>query len=450
MKIFKYACIAGLVMVALAACEDDGTKTTSQPAISNLSIIPTTGLTYGDSIAVSATVSDEVTPLSTFDIQVIVADVEIYKQSIRTKGNNANVTAKFKLPFAANAEDNGEVTVKLQSINIDGFSTSQTETLHAARPILGDTLYLVTSNETIKLAKSPDNPFLYLSPSGSYPNEIVGKIATSENLMAAEWVWVSSGNTIVIGSHTDSDIRLSDPSYSVEQLSFNTMTFELKFIGEMLPSVKFNTTTLLIGEDGRFHGEVEFTKGEVVTVEGITNLAAAYNPDFFDFKDGVLTFKAPSGKYQVVYWAGTINYMWLRQDNAVYPDALWLTGAGIAMPTFINDVTNIWWGWDDWGVTTRQAYFFCPKVGENKYQTTVYMMNTEGSWWLQAEFKLFPSKSWDNEFSSMDWGYISNNLTSNTNGNFVYTTELTEGLYRITIDMSGGKGNYFLIAQKIN
>ncbi len=144
MKILKYTCIVGLALVAFTACEDNETKTTSQPTISNVSISPTAGLTYGDSIAVSASVSDEVTPLSTLDIQVIVADVEIYKKSIRTKGNSANVSAKFKLPFAANAEDNGEVTVKLQSINIDGFSTSQTETLQAARPILGDILYLVT------------------------------------------------------------------------------------------------------------------------------------------------------------------------------------------------------------------------------------------------------------------------------------------------------------------
>lgn len=451
MKILKYIGITGLAVALLTACDDDDSKRMSVPVMSNVTVTPQSGLTYGDSISVTASVADEITPLSTLEVQVIVADVEVYRQSIRTKGNASDTLTKFKLPFAANAENNGEVTIKLESINVDGYSVSQTETLHAARPALGATLYVITENDTIALEQDASNENLYLSTEGSYPNEIVGKIATSEDLATADWVWVSSlEKKIVVGSEDGTDITLSDPSFDVKQISFNAMTFELEFIGTILPNVKFNSTMLLIADDGRFHGEVEFTKGETVTVEGIASIASAYNPDFFDYEDGVLTFKAPSGKYQVVYWGGTVNYMWLRKDGAVYPEALWLTGHGIGLPTFINDVTNIYWAWDDWSSTSRQNYIYCPQIGEGKYQATMYVMNTAGdSWWLQCEFKLFRDKSWDHGFSSEEWGYISSNFKSSSSGNFVYTDDLTEGLYRVTIDMNGGEGDYFLIAQKI-
>jgi hypothetical protein len=449
MKLLKYIGSIALATLFAAACNKNETPEITIPAISNVTITPSTGLVYGDSITVAATVNDPVTSLSTLEVKVIVSDVEVFSKSLRTKGNTATVSTKFELPFAANAENNGEVLIKLESINVDGGSVSQTQTLHAARPALGSTLYLFTSSGTIALKRDNSNTNLYISDAGSYANEIKGKIGNASTISASSIVWVSSGNKIVKGTADGSDITLSDPSYSVEKVSFNAMTFELAFIGTKLPSVKFNSTTLIIGDDGRFHGEVQFTKGEEVTVEGIANLATAYNPDFFNYSDGKLYFKAATGTYQIVYWAGTVNYMWLRQDGAVYPDGIWFTGAGMGLPTFVNDITNIWWGWDDWSTTSRQSYYYCPKIGEGKYQLTVYFMNTAGSWWLQAEFKLFKEKAWDTEFNPADFGFVTNQFDPVSGGNFVHTENLTEGLYRVTIDMSGGPGNYFLIAQKI-
>jgi len=449
MKILKYIGTIALVTMFAVACDKDENPATSVPEMSNVSITPSSGLVYGDSITVTVTVSDAVTPLSTLEIQVIVSDVEVFTKSVRTKDNNATVSAKFELPFAANAEDNGEVVIKLESINIDGRSVVKTETLHAARPQLGSVLYLITSSGTITLKKSNTNANLYVSDAGSYPNEVKGKIGNSSTLTASSIIWVSSNNKIVKGTSDGSDITLSDPSYSVQNISFNALTFELSFIGTKLPSVKFNSTTLIIGDDGRFHGEVEFTKGDEVKVEGIANIQTAYNPDFFNYSDGKLTFKAASGKYQIVYWAGTVNYMWLRQDGAVYPDGIWFTGAGMGSPTFVNDITNLWWGWDDWSTSSRQTYLYCPKIGEGKYQLTVYLMNTSGSWWLQTEFKLFKEKAWDTEFNPSDFSFVTDQFDPVAGGNFVHTDKLTEGLYRLTIDMSGGAGNYFLIAQKI-
>jgi len=449
MKILKYIGIIGLVAIMPVACDNKEEVQTSIPVISNVSVTPSTGLVYGDSIEVSATVSDDVTPLSTLEVQVIVADVEVYSESIRTKGNNAVVSSKFELPFAANAENNGEVRIKLESINVDGYSTTIIKTLQALRPSIGATLYIFTSTGSIPLYRDNTNSNLYISSAGDYANEIKGKIGSAATLSLSDIVWVSSGNKIVKGTSEGNDITLSDPSFDVDKISFNALTFELSFIGTKLPSVKFNSTTLIIGDDGRFHGEVSFTKGEEVSIEGIADISSAYNPDFFNYSDGKLTFKAASGKYQIVYWAGTVNYMWLRQDGAVYPEGIWFTGAGMGLPTFINDVTNLWWGWDDWSTTARQSYLYCPKIGDDKYQLTVYLMNTPGSWWLQAEFKFYKEKAWDTEFDPKDWSFVTDQLEPVAGGNFVHTDKLTEGLYRLTIDMSGGAGNYFLIAQKI-
>ncbi len=91
-------------------------------------------ITYGDSITVSVAVSDKGTPLSTLELQVVVNNELIASESIRTKGNSAEVNRRYGVPFVANRPDNAPVKVYLSSINVDGYTTDTILNTTAMRP----------------------------------------------------------------------------------------------------------------------------------------------------------------------------------------------------------------------------------------------------------------------------------------------------------------------------
>ena len=132
----------------LSSCEEEDSRTVyphSTPVIEDAAINPGT-FTYGDSVTITAKVADEATPLSTLEMKMVVNDVLIAQQTIRTAGNKAEVSAKFKVAYAAELPDNADVEVLLTLTNVEGDQTQGNISGLKGKRTYYSKLYLVLDN----------------------------------------------------------------------------------------------------------------------------------------------------------------------------------------------------------------------------------------------------------------------------------------------------------------
>ena len=105
MKSIYKAIMCGLCScILLASCEEEDTRKVfphSTPVIESAAINPST-FSYGDSVTITAKVSDPTTPLSTLEMKMIVNDVLVAQQSIRTLVIAPKYLLNLRLPIQAN------------------------------------------------------------------------------------------------------------------------------------------------------------------------------------------------------------------------------------------------------------------------------------------------------------------------------------------------------------
>ena len=179
--------------------------------------------------------------------------------------------------------------------------------------------------------------------------------------------------------------------------------------------------------------QVSFTKDEEFLITGIdaSEIAAAYNRDFFDYNAGTLTFTGETGTWDVFY-SSRYHYFWVARMSDNYPTTLWIFGNGFSCPpVWHSDFNNI--SGNDGDV--RQLAYMKP-LGNSQYQATIYISNTHS--WGDAEIEIrsirtssaqrlsSPTLTGDyTGLSSMAWG-----IFYNGNANFV------PGYFRLTVDVS--------------
>ena len=128
--------LLSLVAFVFAACQQDQLMVeypASTPKIDS-ALVKETLLTYGDSIHgdsihVRVTVSDNVTPLSTLKLYVVVSlknervnfTDTVISETFRTKGNTSSIKRAYRIPFVANKPDDADIQVHLTETNVSGF-----------------------------------------------------------------------------------------------------------------------------------------------------------------------------------------------------------------------------------------------------------------------------------------------------------------------------------------
>src|SRR3712207_7594979 len=84
-------------------------------------------------------------------------------------GNEASIRHHgLSVPFDMDREDT-ELTLSLTAINVEGGSQRLTRQLALVRPELPETLFLHYDDQVIEMRRQADNPFLYATPEGNYP-----------------------------------------------------------------------------------------------------------------------------------------------------------------------------------------------------------------------------------------------------------------------------------------
>lgn len=470
-NIFKTT-IFGLIAFIFASCQEEELRVhypASMPVFDSASV-KENAIMYGDSITLSVGVSDPLTPLSTLEIKVVVGDEIIATEKIRTKGNSATYKKKYWIPFVARMPHGAEVEVHLSSINIEGTKkdTILLNTI-ASRPEI-PTIYMVTPTATVELKLTDAANHIYSASGLSFGSEITFRLATKLNrFKKIDWLdptnlifgWLNGGinliDVIVNGTtitSTGDVITLSDPTL----VGFNKITLDLFNFSVTGDGDKLTAATAM---DINSFGTVELSstdhlnattkenwksskmylgKGTEMTISSLTNLSNTMDPTFFEVTgENTVKFLGETGIY-TVYYLPRLNFVFVEQPAAVYPDVLWLVGVG-AGPARTPGVKTRSWNWN-----SPLEYQFCRKVSEGVYEAVFFaeheiVPTAEEPWRLTFSLKFMHQRGWGNEEGSQNYAMPNSYLYSpspNDTGNFSATADFANlpGIYRFTINVN--------------
>ena len=471
-NIFKFT-IVGLMAVFFASCQEEELRVhfpASMPVFDSATVAET-AIMYGDSITLSVGVSDPLTPLSTLSIKVVVGDEIIATEKVRTKDHAATYTQKYWIPFVARMPHGAEVEVHLSSENVEGTKkdTIIASTI-ASRPEI-PSIFLVTPTATVEMQLTDAANHIYTAEGLNLTNNITFRLATKvnrfkkidwlnpENLVfgtvngAMSLVDVTvEGNTTTVSGDV---IKLYDPTL----VGFKKITLDLfnfTVVGEgdkLMPATTMNIsnfgTVQLTSIDHMNVATKEDWKSTVMylgegtemTITGLSDVANCMNPTFFEPTGAnTVKFLGKTGIYTVYFHPG-LEYVFVEQPNAVYPDALWLVGVG-AGPARTPGVKTNSWNWN-----SPLEYHFCRKVSEGVFESVFYAEHeieptAAEPWRLTFGVKFMHQRGWGGEESSQNYQLPANGYlfspSPNDKGNFAGTPEFKNlpGIYRFVLDIN--------------
>src|SRR3712207_792026 len=436
----------------LMGCYEETGRTVypySVPRISGLTLSTDKQLAYGDSLFFSLDINNPETPLSTLEEELSADGQSLYKESIRTKGNEASIRRHgLSVPFDMDREDT-PLTLTLTAINVEGGSQQLTRQLSLVRPELPETLFLHYNDQVIEMHRQADNPFLYATPEGDYPETFSARIATDASLAQSKYVWghAETAGYATLSNPTGAAFSFDYSDWKVRQVTFNAYTFKFGAIGVYQKLMLNNVEMALAG--GYYKATVSLQPNDRVTLTGITDLEKAYNRDFFSYNsaDNSLTFTGPAGSWDV-YYSPAYNYMWVARMTDVAPEGYWLVGHGFtAAPRWSDDYATGGWGLED---IFRLGYIV--KTADNKYQTTVYLNNNHE--WGSFEVEIYSDLAWGKDRGmQLQEGSLSGDTqgikVSKSNG-ITSDTGFVPGYFRLTFDNSQGVGRETLHIKRLS
>lgn len=469
---FKYS-IIGLLAILFASCQEEQLRVhfaTSMPVFKSAAVAET-AITYGDSITLSVGVSDPLTLLSTLSVKIVVGDEIIATEKIRTKGQEATYTQKYWIPFVARMPHGAAVEVHLTSENVEGTKrdTIIASTI-ASRPAI-PSIYLSTPTSTVKMQLTDAVNHIYTAEGLTFGNDISFRLATKVNRFN-KIDWINPDNLIfglvngeislvdvtVVGSTTTvsgSMIKLYEPTLvGFKKITLDLYNFTIKGEGDkLMPATTMNinnfATVQLTSIDHMNVAKKEDWKSTVMylgegtemTITGLSDVANCMNPTFFEpTGTNTVKFLGKTGIYTVYFYPG-LEYVFVEQPNAVYPDALWLVGVG-AGPARTPGVKTNSWNWN-----SPLEYQFCRKISEGVFESVFYAEHeieptAAEPWRLTFGVKFMQQRGWGGEEGSQNYQLPANGYlmspSPNDKGNFAGTPDFNNlpGIYRFRLDIN--------------
>ncbi|MDX9747223.1 MAG: DUF5016 domain-containing protein [Paludibacter sp.] len=465
--------LIGLISVVVASCQKEELRVyfpTSMPVFDAASVAETT-IMYGDSISLSVDVSDPLTPLSTLSIKIVVGDEIVTSEKVRTKGQEATYSQKYWIPFVARMPQGAEVEVHLSLENVEGTKkdTIIASTI-ASRPEI-PTIYLVTSSKTVELKLTDAANHIYSANGLTFGNDISFRLATIVNRFN-KIDWSNPANMVfgsingqfglaevtingTTASVTGDMLKLYDPTLiGFKKITLDLFNFTIAGEGDkLMPATAMNInsfgTVQLTSIDHMNVAKKEDWKSAVMylgegtemTISGLSNVANCMNPTFFEPTGGnKVKFLGKTGIYTVYFHPG-LEYVFVEQPNAVYPDALWLVGVGSG-PARTPGVKTSSWNWN-----SPLEYHFCRKISDGVFESVFYAEHeveptAAEPWRLTFGVKFMHQRGWGGEESSQFYQLPSNGYlfspSPNDVGNFAGTAAFKNipGIYKFRLDIT--------------
>jgi len=389
---------------------------------------------FGDSLVFNIHVSDSEVALSTLKAQLYFTDDKVAEMTIRTK-ENGDYSGKIYVPFLKDIPD-GKATIKFVLQNISQKKTEQSFDIDLSRPDF-PYLTLVTESKSYRMEKTGRNQY---AAKENFPFSVKGyiqapKVGEQGNSMNFGWV----NNVVTLGSTLD--IPFSNSTSGVYSIALNTLTYQAS---PFIVAYAIDGTVFSRLDDTHFKAELNMTKGNAVTIDGIEDLKDWWiDPDFFSQSaDGAITFNGVNGKYRItadfalkyfVVEAMAGNDLAKLQEDGT--GAVWIIGEGVGKPKVSSNQV----GWN-----TDKALCLAP-LGNKKYQITLKAaesINTDN-----INFKFFHQKGWGGEFggtdvtTSSDVIFIGDGKNGRDSGNLgVKTGKTLEAgkTYLFTLDLTAG------------
>lgn len=446
------------ILFIVNSCQETEFRThypESKPTLS--ANVAENSIQYGDSITLTADISDP-NPLSTLEVKIAVSNKLIISETIRTKGNSANIRKRYHIPFGVGMPDKEKVKVYLTATNVEGYKAEQIlENTIGNRPEMQH-LYLIpaaiTSGLTTKELLLTDADNLIYSVSGiEFPNTFSCYVATKKTAFGrVDWSGIVFGmknGEITIIQQGGDPIAIKDESLvNITSCTFDAINFKLDVAGKLLEPVTAldvnadlaaSPSSLLGSAASQFRGAtVYFGKDVEVTFAGISNFSNGLAPDYFEITGtNKAKFLGETGMYKAYYHVSG-DYLYIEpMPTVAFPDALWICGAGIGRPSQPYAITTSW----NWN--TPLDYVPCRKISTGVYQATVYLENEdngEGTGFGTCNFKFFHYRGWDHgEESSVGYAVeapLKSSSEAGNIGNWRGSDAPFKGVYRITLDMN--------------
>lgn len=381
-----------LMVLSFFSCSKDLYVEKSTP---NIDYIKTIGdvkeLSVPGTVSFNIAVKDDVRPLSTLEIEVLINDIAVQSKSIRTKGNSAIVENEvLDIPFVKDMDDVEDVVVRFTSINVDGDSAVKDVILKARRPVLPTSLYyLIEGSSPIILTNSTAEPLLYKSVESIFESKISGKIATANTLEQADFIWgkgrYESESTIT--TSTGDDIEFDYTGMIVKQIIFDAQTFLIDVQGDVATKISLNPRSD-VNDSEMKSAIVSLKKGQFLEIAGI-NMEQNYNPDFFNHSASskIYEFLGDDGDWEIIY-SPRYKGLWVTRLQDEAPTNYWVVGHGFTTATaWHNDYKSIGWDLDDF-----KQVAYGRKTEDNVYQATVFISNEHD--WESFEFQFYSNRTW--------------------------------------------------------
>lgn len=408
----------------------------STPIIESVSITPNP-FTFGDSISITATVSDPITPLSTLRVKIVVEDQIIDDLVLRTAGKNATVESKFYTPLINNLPSNSTTEIFLNLTNVEGdFTTSVVNDVIAQRPDF-DVLYLITDNNDIIVLERKLDSYSYINNSinikgGSISYKIASQLTNEGEIDYTGFVWASDNGTIKVMGDKGVNINTIDADIRViKEIEFNVFNFTTILGGEMIDpnNIVLNPEDM---SDDIINGimvkniTLNLTNGQELIIDGdLLDEDVYFEYNYFEkIEDDKIKFLGENGTWNIYFGVEAKNVLVQNANNYSYPQAYLVCGAGLGYPSYVANVASITWNF-------KTVYDCIPfkNIGDNKFQAMVYF-NAE-----IADFKPFENDGWGGELKANEFIVPSIIDNSDDSGNWKASENAVSGVYIFTLDV---------------
>lgn len=445
MKTLKYIALSLLVAASTTACKDDPELLTTDVGPEMTVVSADASGVYGGKVNFEVTMTDRYA-LSTLKAQVFFDDEMVAEEVIRTK-EDGTYSGSVTLPFYKNIPD-GDATLRLVGQNVRFGTTTVERSLAVSRPkpayltfVLGDAEYRM---------EPTGNDYEY-AVTDDFPQKPQGYIATPE--------LDASGSVVTFGYDSESGGVVADSTDAIPFANSNagefTITFNLlTFEGSPFIKLLFGETEMTMVDNDNYSIVTTLTKDRTYTLTGVSDFADwDVDRDFFERADAsdpeTLTFLPMTGMYKVT---ANFKHSYLRieamksaTELATLGDdgsgAIWaIGGMDVGKPTLKNAAS---WSPEDGGMCLA-------RVADKKYQLTLVAgISLNAS---SFDFKFFHQKTWGGEFGGDDITTASDIVKISDSGNLGLAEGKTldlGGIYRFTVDITGGNKAAVLTVEKV-
>ncbi|MDR0754881.1 MAG: DUF5016 domain-containing protein [Prevotellaceae bacterium] len=425
----------------LASCEKDENigAPPSIPVIESANITPSV-FTFGDSVTVTAKMSDAVKLLSTLDIQAIINGRTVSIQKILLEGNSAEVNQKIFVPLIDNVTDNTEVKFQLKlTNNKNGSSSKELTGFTGNRPYFSKLYIVINSGDDIyTLTPQASNSDNYeangIDINKYFSYKIAQKITADNQIDYSGLVWGQTDGKVQLVDETGGDIFAFKSDVEIlSSFVFDNYHFTSSFGGGSYKTPNFMiddfTATEIDGEEF-YTLETTLTENQEYYVYGeLASRTVVYNMDFFErINSYKIKFLGETGNYTLYYNKTREHVVLLPETPPAYPDYILITGSGIGYP---SKKAKEHAGWNFGNV---RNFLLTRKISTDVYQVTMFILSPSDQYgWIG--FKPYENTGWGGEKTYDVFTYTGLSILEGTAGSNIFPKiGIEEGIYRLTID----------------